>query len=389
LKINLKKYLLYSSVFAVFSEAFFFRFIIDLKLFYLIILVNYFLLFKIKAVSINKLFITIIGFIFLHAIIFYTYIGIPLYFMLSQIIGITITCVYFYNLIKLYTKEELINLYNRLSVIIAIIGYPLYFLRINLNVNPDFRFSSLLTEPAHYAIVVIPACYYFLKTKQYKYFSIIFLSLILTESSIAYLGCALMFTLPYFRFSRLKYAFGIVPFVFMILYFVYNNNEKVKMRFDDTYESLKVINTGKFNERTNLSTYALLSNFYIAKSNFIEHPLGTGIGSHYFMYTNKYDKFMRAPSYIKTLKLDKINSKDAASLFIRLFSEFGIFGILIVFFFLYFVLKSFQDNNLIFEQGVGIYFLLKLFRDGHYFPPEFFFFIILFYFSYINYFKNK
>ena len=372
-----------------FTEAFFLRFIIDLKLFYLIILVNYFLLYKINAVTINKLFLTIIGFIFLHAVLMYAYIGIRPNFMLSQITGIVIVCTYFYNLVKLYTKKELINLYTRLSLITAIIGYPLYFLKINLNVNPDFRFSSLLTEPAHYAIVVIPACYYFFKTKQYKYFSIVFLSLILTESSVAYLGCALMFTLPYFTINRLKYAFGIVPFVLMIFYFVYNNNEKVKMRFDDTYESIKVINSGKFNERTNLSTYALLSNFYIAKSNFIEHPLGTGIGSHYYMYTSRYGKFMRTPSYIKTLKLDKINSKDAASLFIRLFSEFGIFGILTTFLILYFVINSFQNNDLIFEQGIGIYFLLKLFRDGHYFPPEFFFFIVIFYFSYINYFRNK
>lgn len=389
MKINLKKYLLYSSVFAVFSEALFIRFIIDLKLFYLIVLVNYFILFKINAVSLNKYILFGISFVFLHAVFFYGLIGIPPNFMLSQIIGITITSTFFYNLLKLYKKEEIINLYTRFSLIVAIVGYPLYFLGINLNVNKDLRFSSLLTEPAHYAIVVIPACYYLLKTKKYYSFLIIFISLILSESSIAYAGCALMFTLPYLTVNRLKYAFAIIPFVALTLYSVYNSNEKVKMRFDDTYESLKVIHTGKFHEKTNLSTYALLSNLYIAKSNFIEHPFGSGIGSHYYMYTEKYYKYMRAPSFIKTLKLDKINSKDAASLFIRLFSEFGIFGIITVGFVLFYIIKSFQNDSLIFEQGVGIYFLLKLFRDGHYFPPEFFFFTILFYFSYIKYFKNE
>lgn len=389
LRINLKKYLLYSSVFAVFSEAFFIRFIIDLKLFYLIILINYFLLLKIKVISFNKDITLGVFLVFLHAVFFYGLIGIPPNFMLSQLIGITISCTFFYNLIKLYEKDEIIKLYNKFCLIIAIIGYPLYFLKINLNVNPDFRFSSLLTEPAHYAIIVIPACYYFLKKKNYLSFFIVFISLILSESSVAYLGCALMFTLPYFTISKLKYALGIVPFVVLIFHFVYKNNNNIKMRFDDTYESFKVINTGKFNERTNLSTYALLSNFYIAKSNFMEHPFGTGIGSHYFMYTNKYHKSMRAPSYIKTLKYDRINSKDAASLFIRLLSEFGIFGILIVIYIFYFIIKSFQDKNLIFEQGISIYLLLKLFRDGHYFPPEFFFFIIIFYYTHKKYFKHE
>ena len=37
MKIDLKKYLLYSSVFAIFTEAFFIHFIIDWKLLYLII----------------------------------------------------------------------------------------------------------------------------------------------------------------------------------------------------------------------------------------------------------------------------------------------------------------------------------------------------------------
>src|SRR5690606_13882672 len=140
---------------------------------------------------------------------------------------------------------------------------------------------------------------------------------------------------------------------------------------------------------TNISTYALLSNFYIAKENFIEHPFGSGIGSHYYMYHSEYKKLMRTPEYIKTLKLDDINSKDAASLFIRLLSEFGIIGILATLFLLYLVVKCFRDKTQIVEQSIGIYILLKLFRDGHYFPPELFFFVLIFYFSYTKSFLFK
>lgn len=34
-----------------------------------------------------------------------------------------------------------------------------------------------------------------------------------------------------------------------------------------------------------------------------------------------------------------------------------------------------------FEQGIIIYLILKLIRDGHYFPPEFYFFVFILYLS--------
>lgn len=389
MKIDLNKYLIHSSVFAIFTEAFFYRFIIDFKLFYFILFINFILLFKYKKVTLNSFLITFFTFLFIHSCIIYLWIGIPPNFMLSQVLGIAVSCTYFYNVLKLFTKEEIYDLFAKYSLFVAIIGFPGYFLGVNLNVNTDPRFSSFLKEPAHYAIVVLPACYYFLKTKQYLFFFIIFLSLVLTESSIAYIGCALMFILPNINLTRVKYAIGVIPFVLAIFYWVYQNNENVKMRFDDTYKSLKVINTGKFDEGTNISTYALLSNFYIAKENFIEHPFGSGIGSHYYMYHNRYKKVMRTPKYLYRLELDDINSKDAASLFIRLLSEFGIIGLLATAFIIYLVIQCFQDKSLIVEQSIGIYILLKLFRDGHYFPPELFFFVIIFYFSYTKSFLFK
>lgn len=389
MKIDLNKYLIHSSVFAVFTEAFKYRFIIDLKLFYFILFINLILLFKYKKVTLNSFLITFFTFLFIHGSIAYLWVGIPPNFMLSQILGIAVSSTYFYNVLKLFTKEEIYELYAKYSLFTAVIGFPGFFLGLNLNVNGDPRFCSFLTEPAHYAIVVLPACYYFLKLKKYIPFLIIFTSLVLTESSIAYIGCALMFILPNINLARIKYAIAIVPFVLAIFYWVYTNNEKVKMRFDDTYSSLKVLETGKFESRTNISTYALLSNFYIAKENFIEHPFGSGIGSHYYMYHSEYKKLMRTPEYIKTLKLDDINSKDAASLFIRLLSEFGIIGILATLFLLYLVVKCFRDKTQIVEQSIGIYILLKLFRDGHYFPPELFFFVLIFYFSYTKSFLFK
>lgn len=379
MKISIKKYLLYSSVFAIFTEAFFFNLIIDWKLLYLIIIVNYFLLFQIKKITTNIYFAVLLLFFIIHGLITYTVISIPYNFMLSQIIGITIIGTYYYNFVSLYKTEEIVKVYINMCLVVAIIGYPMYFLNINLN---DGRLQSIFKEPAHYVIVVIPACYYYLKTKNYRNFLIIFGTLLLSNSSLGYIGCGLIFILPNLTFRRLGYLAGLLPIVAVVFFYIYSAYPFFKLRVDDTYNSLNVINTGKFDEDTNMSSYVMIANIFIAKENITDHPLGSGIGSHHYMHTQRYLKEMRPPEYLRKQNRHTDNSFDANSLFTRICSEFGIIGFLLVLLALYKSLDCFKSNELFFAQGIFIYFLLKLFRDGHYFPPELFFFIWLFYFSY-------
>lgn len=383
MKISTEKYLLYSSIFAVFTEAFFFNYIIDLKLFYLLILINSVLLIKLKKITINSYFLLLIGFFLVHGILAYLIIGIPINYMLSQVIGISITGIYYYNFVSFFPKSELIKVYTKLSLYVSIVGYLLWAL--NINLNDGERLQSIFKEPAHYAIVVIPACYYYLKQKKYLSFATIFGTLVLSQSSIGYIGCFLMIVLPYFNFKRLTYLCILLPFALGTFYLIYLKNPAVKLRFDDTYHSLSAVSTGKFAYETNQSTYALLSNAFVTKKNFESHPLGTGIGSHFYMHTYYYYYNMRPPSYLKVLKSDKINAPDAASLFLRIVSEFGLFGLLFVIYFIYLLINAFSNTSLFFNQGLMIFFLLKLLRDGHYFPPEMFFFVwLLFYPKKVN-----
>ncbi len=378
MKISLKKYLLHSSVFAIFTEAFFFNFIIDWKLLYLIIFVNYFLLFRLKKITLHIYFAALLLFFFVHGVLTYSIISIPYNFMLSQIIGIAIIGTYYYNLIPLYKKEELIDVYLKICLYVAIIGYVFYFL--NINLNSSSRLQSIFKEPAHYVIVVLPACYYNLKTRNYRNFAILFGTLLLSNSSLGYIGCGIIFVIPYLTLRRIRYLMALIPLVGMIFYFVYTESPFFKLRVDDTYNSLNVINTGKFDKNTNLSSYVLISNLFIAKKNVTDHPFGSGIGSHHYMHTERYLKEMRPPEYLVKQKKETDNSFDANSLFTRLMSEFGLFGFLFVIFCVVKASKCFETNDYLI-QGIFIYFLLKLFRDGHYFPPELFFFIWFFYYS--------
>jgi hypothetical protein len=389
LKLNLNKYLLYSSVFAIFTEAFFFNYIIDWKLLYLIIFVNFFLILKYKNLKFNTYFIALLVFFFVHGAICYTLIKIPYNFMLSQILGIAVVGTYFYNFVKLYKPIEIINVYCKMAFWVAVIGYPLYFLDIHVGNVGDNRFYSFFKEPAHYAIVVLPACYYYFKEKKYFRFFTIFSTIIISSSSLGYVGCGLLFLLPNLTLKRIGYFAIVTPFLIATFIYVYSNFEFFKMRVEETYSSLKVVNTGKFDNYTNLSTYVLISNAYIAKKNIVDHPFGSGIGSHHFMHTQHYLKEMRPPAYLVTQNKQTDNSFDANSLFTRICSEFGLFGFIGIVLALFFVAKAYNHKELYFAQGIVIYFLLKLFRDGTYFPPEFFFFIWIFYFSYKDFITNK
>ncbi len=310
--------------------------------------------------------------------------------MLSQILGITVIGTYYYNFISLYKKEDIIKVYLKMSLWVAIIAYPMYFLGITFNTQNDDRLCSIFKEPAHYVIVVIPACYYFFYKKKYLKFAVIFGTLILSNSSLGYIGCALMFLIPNLTLRRIGYFVGVLPIIMGILYYVYSEYPFFKLRIDDTYNSLNVINTGKFDKYTNLSSYVMISNMYIAKKNISDHPLGSGIGSHHYMHISEYLKLMRPPEYIVKQKKQADNSFDANSLFTRICSEFGIIGFILIVFAIINLSKCYRSTELYFAQGVFIYFLLKLFRDGHYFPPELFFFIWLFYFTVKEYYaKNQ
>lgn len=382
MKISLEKYLLNSSVFIIFSEAFFFNFIIDWKLMYLIVFINFYLLFKHYTIKLPKYFFYLVLFLLIHAVICYSIIKIPANFFASQILGITITGVYFYNILKILPIEKVKKTYLNFAFYASLIGYLFYFTGFNYFAyfSHENRLMSVFKEPAHYVVVIIPACYFFLKDKQYAKFLIILFSIILSKSSLGYVGIGIMIILPFLNLKRALYFLISVPFLIGAFIYTYKSVEQFQMRVDDSIDNLTVLKNGKFDHYTNLSSYVLLSNLYIAKNNFIEHPLGSGIGSHHYMYTTRYYKLMRPPHYLVFLKHHRDNSFDANSLFTRLFSELGVFGLVFILIALLYLFKSFRTNNYLI-QGIVLYIILKLFRDGTYFPPELFFFVWLFIFD--------
>jgi O-Antigen ligase len=373
----LKKYLAYSSVLAIFSEAVNYHYIIDLKLFYIIILFNSVLLISLKSFKLNLNLFFILLALFIHGIIGVILVSYPIQSLISQLLGISISSLFYFNLIRYFGTSYLFKIYIKYVFFVSVIGLIMFLLTIKI--GEEERFHSILSEPSRFAIIMIPSLYYLYKNKLYFKLSLVTFCIILSQSSIGYLGLLLLIIIPNIRSGFFKKALKILPLLILFI-FILSKNENFKLRYDETIDSLKIFETKKFERTVNSSSYALLSNAYIAINNFLDHPLGTGLGSYETIY-DVYKKELTLPYNIAVNKSDELNKSDANSLFLRIFSDLGIFGLVLIiaFFYLFYKLFKNKTTDLSIMYGLLVYFLLKLLRQGHYFPPEFYFFMFLFF----------
>lgn len=381
----LDKYLIYSSILALFSEHFYYHYIIDWKLFYLILISNIFIFgFKYKY-QISKNIVYILLFFLIHGCITYLLFQNPIKSLFVQLIGIALSSLYYYNFIQKYGTNKLFKLYSEIAFYVALLAIPMFYL--GINIFTKYRLNGIMSEPAHFAAIMLPALYFFLKNKKFLKFLVIITTIFLSKSSIGYIGLILMVLIPLFKIKNfLKYALG--AFVILLLTGLFLNskwNEKIDenesntfiRRLKQTKETLSATIDGKFKNYTNLSTYAFLSNAFITKEIFIHKPIGAGLGSYPYEYDKYYEK-LSPPEYLLTLKQSKINRTDANSLFLRMLADLGIFAVLILIYFIYRSIKVFSSENKDNQQSTFFYLITKLIREGHYFPPEFYFFLFIF-----------
>jgi len=381
----LDRYIIFSSVFALFTEAFYFNYFIDIKLYYIILVSNFLLLSINHKISISKNLIIILCFILAHGVVSYLLLWNPINSLFAQLIGISISSVFFYNLLKLYSTKKIFQTYLNFAFWIAVLAIPMYIFKINsFSVN---RLNGILTEPAHYAAIMLPATYVFFRTKSYLRLTIVIFTILLSKSSIGYFGLILILILPIFKISYfIKYAWVVIIILGSITYYLNsqwnmpvdeNNSNLLVRRLKQTNESLNAINTGRFKEDTNLSSYAFISNAFISREIFMKTPLGAGLGGYQYEYDKFYYK-LTPPSYLMTLNLSKINRTDANSLLLRMIGDFGFIALIVLAYFFYLSYRLFQQDKKILRQSTFFYLIVKIIREGHYFPPEFYFFLLIF-----------
>jgi hypothetical protein len=338
--------------------------------------------------------------------------------LLKQILGITYSAMAFFLLLKTndFKIEDLFNRYMQLAFYVALWGLitEVFLLqgiaitdKVKQTSNGFFRIYSVMGEPYFLAVALLPALYFqtyrFLNEKTYRavfrnwvHLGAIGLCFLFTFSSAGYIGLALivfmyMWSADYFSLLRGQARLLIAPVIIILGITFYNNLKDVlsefQVRVDDT---LSLFQGGepdvKAISEVNSSTFALYTNYIIAQESFVRNPfLGSGLGSHPVNYDITFAKYF-PPDFIE--RFGTFNKFDANSLFLRLMSETGLFGLgaILIFMWRFFMGKKHIRNpklrylNII-NQSIFILIVVRLVRTGHYFGNGFFLFIFMYYYT--------
>lgn len=331
--------------------------------------------------------------------------------MHKQVIGIVFSSVSFYCYLKLVDFQiwSLTKTYLYLSLIVATLGiFEEVFHLIGIHLTPIkgtnlmfYRVYSILGEPYFLAVILLPAFHFYLshlfqknmvKTmKSLIRFSIIFVCLIFTFSAAGYMGMSVSLILLLYEkgfFSFKKGRIFLLPLLLLaVLTITLNSKDKIeniKIRFTDTYEAFTTKNLNfEFVKTLNSSTFALYTNYIIADGSFRRNPIsGSGLGSHILNYDRTFEDFFSEEFLIT---FGEFNKQDANSLFLRLMSELGLFGLILFFVFLMknFILRKWTSIPellpiVIINHGIFVMIVIRLLRTGNYIGNGFFFFFFLY-----------
>lgn len=268
--------------------------------------------------------------------------------MIQQYFVISLLTVAYYSLFKKNNFYYLWNRYIFFSKITAILGLlqliVYYLFQINfLNTPYNYwglgygyslgeriiQISSFSGEPGSFSQVIMPAVIFsfekLLLLKKIKLSDVLLIIAYFgSRTTIALVGVLIYIIIKVILTVKNKkkiIGLGIINIILInILSYYYNNNNMVKLKMQETIKVLRNFNTYDLN-KVNISTFALISNFkaaILSKHNIFGNGLGTAEEVYYRYFPNK--------NYI----VYGLNAEDASSIGIRIFSEFGIVGLLLI-----------------------------------------------------------
>lgn len=286
--------------------------------------------------------------------------------------------------------DKIFQNYLKVAFIVAVLGIIQFLIYFATNINifqfiyhrattliaPRFmRITSIIDEPGYLSYLLTPAiCYYIFNGVRgnFKKFATLFFCFLLTFSTASFL----IFFLILIYKVWLRHKFLVIGFFALIFFTVplllssdiedknSSGIDGIVMRIADTYNGVRDMDPHAF-EALNASSYATLTNIWVA-INADDRVFGTGLGTH----ESNYNQLYQSDYYLYGL-----NSKDGYSLFIRIFSEFGIIGCFIM---LIFFLRNINTHNIL---NLCAFFILISFllKGGHYVRYGLIFWFFLFF----------
>ena len=376
--ITLRKFIFYSTVIGIFTGALFFLIgTVHLDFFYIVMALNFCLMGFLGKVWIPKGLIVLMAFISISGVVGIERGTDTAALFSKELLGITFSAMYFCAFARLmdFDVERCFRAYARVAYGIAVLG--ILFLPFQIALLHQPRLQSILTEPAVFAEICLPAFFYYADRWQRgtgggKKLIVFVLAFALAQSSVGFLGILFgMFLLG----KRYQYGKWVFPLLILLVGLgLYAASSEFKLRFSDTLKSISSFEI----KDVNISTFVFVSNVFVTEQVLLEHPwMGGGLGSHFI----SHQRFLGDLADVEIFNEDgvtELNAYDANSLFLRVLSEMGILGILLVFWFIWRYRVPGTDTRAIICQGILIYFVIKLLRGGVYFNPEQFFFIVVY-----------
>lgn len=323
-------------------------------------------------------------------------------------IGFFSSCLFYHYVVQAYDFDlkQLFHYYMKSAWIVTLIGVVQLisfavgfkqgynFTWIFNKWNPSFgglgvRMSSVLSEPAYFAAVIAPAffvaCYnlfqrhpIFITRFQSYVFVIIYP---LSFSSLGILAIFLTIIFLLINMGFVKYSLIFIPLLTVIIDYSYKNVPEFRDRWDGTIEIYSTDNIYSYDIHG--SSFVLYNNSHIAWENFTRHPIfGTGLGSHPIAF----DKYTLTKEE-GAVQID-FNKMDANSMFLRLMSETGLYGLIMMISLVIrcwvFKSNSADKETWVISNGLALIIIIYLIRQGHYFINGFPLFLWMFYYLYVQ-----
>lgn len=385
-KIDVETYLVFSTIFSIFLLLNFLHVGIDIFLGYPVILLNCGVLLVLDRLAIHRDHAIVIGAIALTSLIASHFSPTPLTSILAQIAGICIMSIYYFSILTTsgLTVLKWMDLYARISFYLAIFALAEYVLRHVVHYGGDEqRLKAFFPEPSLFIYTTLPAIGYYINSwamnRRYGIEALIFvLAYILADSSLGYIGLLLIGIFAFIRMTVWRILFGLIV-ACALLAGVFYASYNFRIRATETWLAISHMSV----RNTNGSTFALLSNLYVTAVAARDHPiLGVGIGGYHSVYDFYIHDLGEKELQNEPLGL---NSDDANSLFLRVLAEFGPFGLMLLFSFIFVCARVRDDPYRKIRNALLPYMLVRMGRFGSYFSLELYFFVGLYLLNYLEY----
>lgn len=261
------------------------------------------------------------------------------------------------------------------------------------------RVSGTLGEPTYFANTIAPAGFFAMLRLFFKDSNLaetmeeqglwlsrrsailVLLALALTYSAIAFTGFLISIAL-HLLIKRQVRTLLVAPIIFLALFSIVRSIPEINQRIEGLQNASEVANRDVHGSSAILYNHAV-----ITWENFRRNPLfGTGLGSH-VVATEKYT-VLRGTFHNE---ISEMNGPDASSMFLRMASELGLFGIILTLFFLsknYFIVHPSNLDGMVLKlisAAFLVTILLNLFRQGNFILNGFPFFVYGYFFAWKQY----